>query len=145
MPFFKVTSDVLSVIDQFIATFICGNSFLKPFCTLFLFALCGFDSPNLSPALIPPLYGHFPDGTSSRVLAHLAQRVTKNTFSYYDFGKEKNEKVYNTPNAPVYNLSQINLESIILLSGINDFLADPTDVDILRSQLTGKISMLSSI
>lgn len=141
MPFFGVTSDVLSVIDQFIATFVCGNTFLKPFCSLFLFSLCGFDFQNLSPSLVPPLYGHFPDGTSSRVLAHLAQRVTRNTFSYYDFGEEKNQKIYNTPTAPVYNLSRINLKSMILLSGINDFLADPTDVDMIRSQLTGSYSI----
>ena len=84
-------------------------------------------------------YGHFPDGASSRVLAHLAQRVVWNTFSFYDFGNQRNMQLYRSTQAPQYNISRIDNPYIIFVSGANDFLADPIDVDYLRSRLTGKL------
>lgn len=90
--------------------------------------------------LVTIAFAHFPDGTSTRALAHLAQRVVFNTFSFYDWGETKNIELYNTPIAPIYNLSRIDNQYMIFFSGMNDYLADPTDVDILRSKLTGKIS-----
>lgn len=84
------------------------------------------------------MIGHFPDGTSSLVLAHLAQRVNNKDFAYYDYGSAQNNKVYGQSSPPKYNLSEIKSRDMILISGVNDYLADPTDVDILRSELTGE-------
>jgi hypothetical protein len=81
--------------------------------------------------------GHFPDGTSTLILAHLAQRVDLKNFAFYNYGKLKNSKVYGRSTPPNYNLSAITSKNIILISGVNDFLADPTDMDKLRSQLKG--------
>jgi hypothetical protein len=81
--------------------------------------------------------GHFPDGTSTLILAHLAQRVDLKNFAFYDYGILKNAKIYGQSMPPNYNLSAITSKNIILISGVNDFLAEPTDVDILRSQLKG--------
>jgi len=87
---------------------------------------------------IPASFGHFPDGTSSLVLAHLAQRVDLRNFAFYDYGAVKNNKVYGQSKPPKYDLSKIDSGNMILISGVNDFLADPTDIDIVRSQLTGR-------
>lgn len=74
--------------------------------------------------------------------AHWAQRVVYNTFSYYDYGVEENLSRYGTDIPPIYNLSKIDSENIMLISGINDWLADPDDVDILRSQLSGQFNII---
>lgn len=83
------------------------------------------------------MFGHSPDGTSSRVLAHMAQRVVRNTFSFYDFGPKTNLQIYKSTEAPIYNLSKIISPFIILISGKNDYLADEQDIDTIRKQLTG--------
>ena len=96
-----------------------------------------FNSFEIFQNLVTVAYGHFPDGTSSRVLAHLAQRVVLNTFNFYDYGREKNLQLYRSALAPEYNISRIDNQYIILVSGANDYLSDPIDVDYLRSKLSG--------
>lgn len=88
--------------------------------------------------MITEAYGHFPDGTSSRVLSHLGQRVVRDDFSFFDFDSKRNQDLYGSPTAPAYNLSRIDNRFMIFVSGQNDYLADPADVDQLRSQLTGE-------
>ncbi|XP_054157364.1 gastric triacylglycerol lipase-like [Oppia nitens] len=136
LPFFVVPSARLARIDRYFGHFFCGNSFLDDFCELFIFLLCGFDFPNTNTTRIPAIVGHFPDGTSTLILAHLAQRVNNKNFAYYDYGISENQKLYRQPTPPVYNLSQITSRNMILITGVNDYLADPTDVDLLRGQLT---------
>ena len=162
LPFFGLPSRIWALVDQLVATFICGNSLFKPLCALFLFIITGFDYPNLAPVIcyyhyfsnydlnpqnynpihfqqiIPFTTGHFPDETSMAAFAHWAQRVVYNTFSYYDYGIEENLLRYGTAIPPIYNLSKIDSENLMFISGINDWLADPDDVDILRSQLIGQ-------
>lgn len=86
---------------------------------------------------VPALYAHLPDSTSTFVVAHLSQRVDSYDFAYYDYGMQINQKIYGQPKPPKYELANITSTDMVLMSGINDFLADPTDVDILRSQLKG--------
>ncbi|CAG2175671.1 unnamed protein product, partial [Oppiella nova] len=136
IPFFGVSSNKLRTIDRYFGHFFCGNTFFDQFCEIFVFLLCGFDFPNTNVTRIPAIIGHFPDGTSSLILAHLAQRVNNKNFAYYDYGNAKNARLYGQSNPPSYNLAQITSRNIALMTGVNDYLADPTDVDILRSQLT---------
>jgi hypothetical protein len=70
----------------------------------------------------------------------LAQRVDLKNFAFYDYGTLRNSKIYGQSIPPNYNLSAITSKNIILISGVNDFLADPTDVDRLRSRLTGYLN-----
>ncbi|UXI20919.1 Na+/K+ ATPase alpha subunit [Sarcoptes scabiei] len=139
MPIFGLPSRLIATLDQLIGTFICGNEFLKPICTFFLFTLCGFDYPNTDKSMIPFAYGHFPDNTAALLLAHLAQRVVNNTFSFFDYGLEENLNLYSSMNSPTYNISRITSKHLIFISGLNDWLADPEDVESLRKQLTVKI------
>lgn len=87
--------------------------------------------------MIPFAYGHFPDNTAALLLAHLAQRVVNNTFSFFDYGLEENLNLYSSMNSPTYNISRITSKHLIFISGLNDWLADPEDVESLRKQLTG--------
>ena len=53
----------------------------------------------------------------------------------YDYGSEKaNILHYNQTKPPSYDLTQVRVPTA-LYSGANDWLADPTDVDVLRKHL----------
>lgn len=116
--------------------YFCGNSFLKPLCSLGLFVINGFDFTNTDEHLIPQVFSHVPDETSTWVLGHFGQRVVRSDFRQFDHGPERNRELYGTEIPPSYNLSAITNPSIILISSTGDWLADPLDVDYLRSQLT---------
>ncbi len=91
--------------------------------------------------MIPRLFAHFPDSTSTITGAHLGQRIKSGNFAHYDYGVVKNLEIYGQTAPPNYNLSKIDSQYIVLMSALNDFLGDPTDVDLLRSQLTGSINL----
>ncbi|KAJ6222630.1 hypothetical protein RDWZM_001175 [Blomia tropicalis] len=137
IPFFGIPSQLLAVGDDIFSTFICGNTILQPLCTSIAFALCGYDWANTDQNDLAWIFGHFPDGTSNRVIAHMGQRVSQNTFSFFDFGPKNNLQTYGMRTPPIYNLSRINNRYMIFVSGINDFLADPKDIEHIRKQLTG--------
>ncbi len=71
----------------------------------------------------------------------MGQRIKSGNFSYYDYGVAKNLKIYGQTEPPNYNISKIDSQYIVLMSALNDFLGDNTDVDLLRSQLTGSINL----
>ena len=45
--------------------------------------------------------GHSPDGTSMKVIAHMAQMVAAGQMQHYDHGKEKNLKKHGQEKPPV--------------------------------------------
>ncbi|KAI2802961.1 Alpha/beta-hydrolase lipase region [Blomia tropicalis] len=114
IPFFGIPSQLLAVGDDIFSTFICGNTILQPLCTSIAFALCGYDWANTDQNDLAWIFGHFPDGTSNR----------------------NNLQTYGMRTPPIYNLSRINNRYMIFVSGINDFLADPKDIEHIRKQLT---------
>ncbi len=57
--------------------------------------------------------------------------VRSGLFSFYDYGTEGNLKVYNPKELPLF-----------LISGGNDLLADPEDVEKLQSDLLGDVTAL---
>jgi lysosomal acid lipase/cholesteryl ester hydrolase len=67
----------------------------------------------------------------------LGQRINRGSFAYYDYGVKRNLKIYGQTEPPNYDLSKIDLKYIVLMSGLNDILADQKDVELLRRQLTG--------
>lgn len=91
---------------------------------------------------MPRLFAHFPDGLSTWFAAHIGQRIGGKRFSFYDYGIQRNTQIYGQREAPNYNISSIDSNYIVLMSGMNDFLSDTQDLDILRSQLSGQSLIL---
>lgn len=60
-------------------------------------------------------------------------------FQRFDYGKAKNIERYGSPVPPEYHLERITNRHIGLMSGLNDWLSDPTDVEILKQKLRGKL------
>mmetsp|Transcript_36396 Transcript_36396/g.36017 ORF Transcript_36396/g.36017 Transcript_36396/m.36017 type:complete len:99 (+) Transcript_36396:87-383(+) len=73
-------------------------------------------------------YSH-PNGTSFKAVRHWSQIIKSGRFEKFDYGKEKNLKIYGKEEPPLYNLSKVQESNIpiALLTGKNDMLASPED------------------
>ena len=88
----------------------------------------------------PARTAHYPDDSSIKTAFHYLQRAAQSNFARYDYGKLKNMKIYGTKMPPSYNLSFVTCDSIVLMSGVNDLLADVADVNRLRQDLRGELT-----
>ena len=61
--------------------------------------------------------------------------IDSKAFRPYDYGSGENVKRYGTKVPPEYDLTKIDVP-IALFSGSQDKLADPTDVALLKKQLS---------
>lgn len=80
--------------------------------------------------------GHYPAGASVQTMYYWNQLFDSDEFVMFNYGEQGNLQHYNQTTPPFYNLSQVNVP-VYLFAGYYDELADPTDVEILKSQLTG--------
>jgi pimeloyl-ACP methyl ester carboxylesterase len=80
--------------------------------------------------------GHYPAGASVQDMYYWNQMVENTQFSWYNYGEKGNIEHYNQTTPPLYDLGQIDVP-VYLFAGYFDRLADPTDVEVLKSQLTG--------
>jgi len=78
-----------------------------------------------------------PAGTSTKNMVHWGQGIRKEGFQMYDYGVERNMEYYHQKEPPTYPLEEMKVPTV-LLSGGNDYLADPKDIDILVSKLPEK-------
>ena len=62
-------------------------------------------------------------------------------FSYYSYSPDINRQLYGQEVAPNYDISRINSENIVIMQGLNDWIADTVDVEILINQLKGEFSV----
>ncbi|CAH0402464.1 unnamed protein product [Chilo suppressalis] len=98
-----------------------------------LFPIVGPDPDELEPEFFPIMFEHFPTTTSRKNFDHCAQISLKKRFAQFDYGLD-NLKVYGSLVPAEYPLSNITTR-VALLVGLNDPLADVTDVKILRDKL----------
>lgn len=83
---------------------------------------------------------------SSHEAVQLAQDATKGKMHFYEHtDPRKNMAAYGQLEAPIYNLTRIRSRSISLWRGGKDSLATPTDVEILKRDLSGRSSHNCSV
>ena len=102
-------------------------------CENFLFLIAGADDRNMNVTRTPVYLTHTPAGTSVKNMLHFCQLVEDGQFQKYDYGL-MNFYHYHSLSPPRYKVDKIKTE-LVLFSGGNDSLADPTDVAWLASQL----------
>ena len=68
---------------------------------------------------------------------HWMQSVLSKRFRKYDLGRKMNRIRYGQDEPPEYPLENITNKYMALFTAANDWMADPKDVDILRSKLKG--------
>jgi len=95
-------------------------------CDVTVDAICGRSQLDSS-EMILNLAAHFPAGTSVKDLDHYEQFIDREHFGRFDYGKARNLKEYGSEEAPLYNLSKLEMATA-LFRGSKDTLAGPKDV-----------------
>jgi len=103
-------------------------------CETFMCAIMGCDPQNWNNTRWPVYAHHDPAGTSAKNIVHFAQLVRENKFQKFDYGPDGNQKHYGQKTPPPYPLSGLKAK-VALFTGTQDYLADPTDVKRLISEL----------
>ncbi|XP_063535915.1 lipase 1-like [Cydia strobilella] len=100
------------------------------------YIICYIDAPNhesMSLETVKLALTHFPAGTSTKNLARFGQSMNVDSYCKFDYGPEKNIKMYGG-DPPEFNLSAVNVPTYII-QGKNDWIVDPIDVEWLVSKL----------
>jgi lysosomal acid lipase/cholesteryl ester hydrolase len=98
-----------------------------------MFAITGADTSNLNTTRIEVYECHNPAGTSVKNLVHWAQLIRDQDFKRFDY-KEENWKHYGQATPPVYNISSLDVPTVLVMGG-EDWLADPQDEIWLMSRI----------
>ncbi|XP_063540386.1 lipase 3-like [Cydia strobilella] len=88
---------------------------------------------NYDPKIMPMIASHLPAGASTRQIKQYGQAVAT-TFRRYDYGPAINMKVYGSEQPPKYQMSAVRVP-VMLYFSTEDWLAQPADVEQLRSEL----------
>lgn len=124
---------------QTVAAFLCGNDLLVDLCANAFYTINGGDMSNFNRSIVPVNVAHSAATTSTWVYAQLAQMVATNRYGMMDFGERENIRRYGSNQPPAYPLGNISSPNIALFRGMNDPLADETDVERLVNDLNGKL------
>ena len=87
----------------------------------------------------PVYFTHIPCGTSLKNMMQYSQMINTGRFQKYDYGKRENIKRYNAPIPPEYNVTRVNIPTV-LVSGSVDGLAVPKDVEWTMKQLPNLVN-----
>jgi lysosomal acid lipase/cholesteryl ester hydrolase len=129
-----------SIWMDMMAALFCGDEAIAGLCDDVLFLIAGPDSTQLNTSRVPVYVSHTPAGTSTNNVVHFGQMVKSGLMQMYDWGsKKKNKEHYNQDKPPVYDVTQMNTP-VALFYGSNDWLADPTDVEMLIPKLKNLFS-----
>ncbi|XP_039336856.1 lysosomal acid lipase/cholesteryl ester hydrolase-like [Mauremys reevesii] len=123
--------------DLFAAEF-CSQGTLSEFCGDLMFELCGFNEKNLNMSRIYVYITHAPAGTSVQNMIHWKQAIKSDKLKAYDWGIPSNKVHYDQDTPPICNVTDVQVPTA-MWSGGNDWLADPTDVDLLLPQVTNLV------
>ncbi|CAH0561483.1 unnamed protein product [Brassicogethes aeneus] len=111
----------------------------KKICENIVFLLCGFDKKQFNQDILGVILHHTPAGSSTKTILHYAHEIKNDgKFQRYDYGTSGNMAHYGTQSPPDYNISNIQTPTF-LMYGKNDWLASPTDVLKLYSELKNPI------
>ncbi|KAG9510574.1 Gastric triacylglycerol lipase, partial [Fragariocoptes setiger] len=81
-----------------------------------------------------------PSGMGGPQTLHWAQMMNNENLQAFDYGLEKNLRVYGKPKAPLYDLGRVKLDkAIVMVVGQNDILTSPKDYNWLKKKLKVKL------
>lgn len=111
------------------------ESYLQRLFHNFLFLLSGFNWDQVDETRLKVYHSHPFGDFSFKNLTHFIQIYFAGKLVKFDYGKEKNLKLYGQATPLEYDLKQVTCKQICLLHGGNDWLAADADLDFLRSEL----------
>ncbi|KAJ8664589.1 hypothetical protein QAD02_006251 [Eretmocerus hayati] len=107
-------------------------------CIRMMDGVIGISAHQLNWDMLWDIETHVPSGIGAKVFAHYAQNVNWGRFAKYDYGSEKNLKVYKSESPPDFKLEKINVP-VGLIYAFNDVFADPADVKLLLDTIPKNI------
>lgn len=111
------------------------SSRLKWFCSNAVFMANGFNEDQMNMTRLGVYTSGMPAGTSSKNMIHFAQAVLSHKFSFFDYGKKKNQVIYGDSDPPEYPLNKVTSRHVIIFWSQNDWLSSEKDVRILTKKL----------
>uniref|UniRef100_T1JV91 Lipase n=1 Tax=Tetranychus urticae TaxID=32264 RepID=T1JV91_TETUR len=117
---------------------LCEKPILTPICTSLIGGIFGFDSQQLNASRIY-VYAGLLDRTSNKNLLHFLQFIETDHLCYFDYGEEKNYELYGSAEPPEFPFYKINPKKLVFISGLNDQLATPINVQNLRNSLCDRV------
>ncbi|XP_011548284.3 lipase 3 [Plutella xylostella] len=116
------------------AEFLCGITTLTyPICSVFVFAMLGYNEFQITKEVLPVVVGHVPGGTSIKNFNRWGQ-LRKNGFTKYDHGWLGNIKEYGNLSPPEFDLSAVTMPWVFIASE-NDYVGDVRDINKLLPKL----------
>ena len=87
---------------------------------------------------MPTFFNHVPAGTSLPNFVHFGQGLRSEQMNLLDYmTPEQNKECYHSQAPPRVPLENIIESDLYLVNALNDLLADPKDVEKLKSALKG--------
>ncbi|XP_067129976.1 gastric triacylglycerol lipase-like [Centruroides vittatus] len=126
-------------ISELFAQTACNVDVVRSICSNIYFLISGYDFYQLNESRLHVYFSHFPAGTSTKNYIHYGQMVNSKELQKFDYGPLGNLKKYKQIQPPKYNIPNIETP-IALFWSLNDLLADPEDVDILRNRFSNLIA-----
>ncbi|EGC34804.1 hypothetical protein DICPUDRAFT_152935 [Dictyostelium purpureum] len=118
---------------------ICKNA--PSICENSLALIMGWDEASINTTRLPVYMAHEPGGTSVQNVIHWSQ-ATKDGYQKFDYGVVGNLAHYGQATPPQYNIRDFNVP-VVVYSGGQDYLADPTDVQWLIDRLSSLVNWKS--
>lgn len=131
-PYQFVPQTSLDMINQFMRN-LCNskNRFSNTICR----KLVAFANGQGNSMYDDDFLDHFYKTTSLTTVRHIAQILIRSRFAMYDFGRKENMKRYGRPNPPIYNLTRVKTDRLIIARGGKDKLATPEGQRRMLSEL----------
>lgn len=89
-------------------------------------------------SLYSDVYASNPAGSSFKVVEHICQLYSSNTFRKFNYGTGKNYLVYGTPSPPEFNFTNTKV-NIYLYAGNSDAFVDPKDLERIIKAIPNQI------
>lgn len=119
---------------KFVARTTCRWKFSQRLCEIPLFVITGMEERGVNMTRLPVIMNHFPEGASTKNLAHYAQLIQSRRFQKYDYGWLKNLRLYGQRRPPEYDLTKVTAP-VALFYALNDWFCNLKDVRQLHQKL----------
>lgn len=118
-------------------TILCQSEANLPTCLATMGSVVGPNEAQLNYTRLPVYLSEI-DTTSGKNLLHYLQTMYHDQVHFYDYGSVENVMRYGSIRPPKIPLSNYPTDKLVLISGLNDYLSTPEDIQKLRKTLKGK-------
>ncbi|XP_015793936.1 lipase member K-like [Tetranychus urticae] len=117
---------------------LCERPILTPICVNVLGGIFGFNTQQLNVSRTF-VYTSQIDRSSNKNGLHILQFIESNHLRYFDYGEDKNYELYGSAEPPEFPFYKINPNKLVFISGLNDQVTTPINVQNLRNSLCDRV------